>query len=319
MSLPQTIKDAIFVARGLGIEYLWVDALCVRQGRHDTDKEDREYQLSNMGTIYRQAFLTIIAASGEDANAGLTGIRPGSRQKQRVVEVIPRDESNKLGMALVTTCDHPPVNIGGLTNTENEVESSYWNSRGWTFQERALSRRCLIFTKDQVSWVCDGAVSCEESRYENPDVLEKLDSAMPLHIKFRRQPLLSWKTIDGPLARATFDQNNFWKRYEVATNTFSKRTLDRQGDIHAAFQGVAEAFGRTYGETFHWGHPRSCFEMSLSWGHSHCHKWKVPYLRTENVDDGKTSSKEQVVLPSWSWMSWIGDHYIPRHPKFHNR
>ena len=39
--LPQTIKDAIFVTKNIGIRYLWVDSLCIIQD----SKIDKEQQL----------------------------------------------------------------------------------------------------------------------------------------------------------------------------------------------------------------------------------------------------------------------------------
>lgn len=317
--LPQTIRDAIYVARELQIDYLWVDALCVRQGQQIGDKEDRTYQLSNMGRIYQQAFLTIIAASGVDANAGLSGIRRGSRRDQRVVEVIPRDD-NSLGMALVTTCDIPPVWINGKENSAPwlscEITSSNWNSRGWTFQERALSHRCLIFAQEQVYWVCDGAILCEESRYEPPEVYEKPESAMPLRIElFNFASTLAWKTIDGPIARATFDEGSVWNRFKIAAETFSRRNFGIQADVHPAFQGIADTLERMYGETFLWGHPRSRFESSLTWQHTKFRK-EVVHRRIETSFGKMASRDHQDILPSWSWMGWIGSPTIWIHDSY---
>ncbi|ROW06748.1 hypothetical protein VMCG_03960 [Cytospora schulzeri] len=310
VKLPQTIRDAIDVTRKLGFEYLWVDALCVRQGQHESDKEDRAYQLKNMGEIYRWAFLTIIAAFGEGANAGLPGIRPGSRQEQQVVEVIPRNKHNNLGMALITTCESPPV-TGKLYDSllmDNEVDYSYWNTRGWTFQERALSRRCLIFAKEQVYWVCDGAIFCEESTFEHIELYEdgEMDKPRWIELYRNRGGPLSWKTIDGPLARATPSRDAVWAKVEDAVRTFSRRSFGRQEDVYDAFQGVAGAFERMYGETFLLGHPRSHFVISLLWGDLF---WSdvVIRRRSEDVTSEMNSLDQHVILPSWSWMGWIGD------------
>ncbi|KAH8791174.1 heterokaryon incompatibility, partial [Hyaloscypha finlandica] len=60
--LPQTISDAIHLTRLLAIKFLWVDVLCICQGQTDFDLRDRQDQLNNMGNIYHQASLTIIAA-----------------------------------------------------------------------------------------------------------------------------------------------------------------------------------------------------------------------------------------------------------------
>jgi hypothetical protein len=41
------------------------------------------------------------------------------------------------------------------------VELGDLNKRGWVFQERALSRRTMYFTKTQVYWECGKGVQCE--------------------------------------------------------------------------------------------------------------------------------------------------------------
>jgi len=53
----------------------------------------------------------------------------------------------------------------------------------WTVQERCLSRRCLVFTKGQVFWVCDGAIFCEESYFEPPKIYERDSTDTPLRIE----------------------------------------------------------------------------------------------------------------------------------------
>ena len=50
-NLPQTIKDAIIVTAELGLEYLWIDALCIIQD----DDADKGVELARMGDIYSKA------------------------------------------------------------------------------------------------------------------------------------------------------------------------------------------------------------------------------------------------------------------------
>ncbi|PMD42101.1 HET-domain-containing protein [Hyaloscypha variabilis F] len=64
--LPATIKDAVTVTRGLGIRYLWVDALCIAQD----DEADKSEQIKVMGRIYKTATLTIAAASSNSVFTG---------------------------------------------------------------------------------------------------------------------------------------------------------------------------------------------------------------------------------------------------------
>ncbi|KAE8443571.1 hypothetical protein EG329_001733 [Mollisiaceae sp. DMI_Dod_QoI] len=55
--LPQTIEDAILVTTALGLQYLWVDSICITQ----KDGPDFLHQLHQMDLVYAEAELTIIA------------------------------------------------------------------------------------------------------------------------------------------------------------------------------------------------------------------------------------------------------------------
>jgi hypothetical protein len=50
-------RDAISVTRALGLQYVWIDSLCIIQD----DDEDKALQISTMGTIYSNSYLTIAA------------------------------------------------------------------------------------------------------------------------------------------------------------------------------------------------------------------------------------------------------------------
>lgn len=47
-----------------------------------------------------------------------------------------------------------------------DADCSKWSHRAWTVQEKALSRRTLVFTDEQVFWTCQQAYFCEESDFE---------------------------------------------------------------------------------------------------------------------------------------------------------
>jgi tetratricopeptide (TPR) repeat protein len=81
---PKTIKDAIRLAFLLGVRLLWIDAVCIVQD--DPDHKARD--IPNMDIIYGRAFATIVALSGDNADAGLPGVNPGSRSVQRI-ETLP--------------------------------------------------------------------------------------------------------------------------------------------------------------------------------------------------------------------------------------
>ncbi|KAK5995379.1 hypothetical protein PT974_03783 [Cladobotryum mycophilum] len=64
--IPKTIRDAIKVTQTLGLRYLWVDAFCIIQD----SKEDKAIEISRIRSIFRHAYVTIIAANAERASQG---------------------------------------------------------------------------------------------------------------------------------------------------------------------------------------------------------------------------------------------------------
>lgn len=140
--IPQTIRDAIRLVDNLGEKYIWVDSLCICQD----DTANKLRQIRNMGTIYSQAFLTIVAASGNNAHAGLPGVQESSRSSVQRIE-------NVQGLVLANE----------LPRLKDIMEKSYWNSRGWTYQEKELCKRYLIFCKTHVFFQCNRTSYKEDS------------------------------------------------------------------------------------------------------------------------------------------------------------
>jgi hypothetical protein len=66
-NMPQTFKDAISTTRSLGIDYLWIDALCMLQ--KDAEEWLREAPL--MHEVYGNATLSLTAVSSMNNEQGL--------------------------------------------------------------------------------------------------------------------------------------------------------------------------------------------------------------------------------------------------------
>lgn len=68
--MPRTVLDAMAVSMAMGVQYLWVDRLCIIQD----DSTHFTEQLQRMASIFANSYFTIIAADGPDANYGLLGV-----------------------------------------------------------------------------------------------------------------------------------------------------------------------------------------------------------------------------------------------------
>ncbi|KAF3016259.1 hypothetical protein E8E14_012766 [Neopestalotiopsis sp. 37M] len=142
----RTIIDAMQVTRYLGYRYLWVDALCIIQD----DADNIQANVESMQQIYSDGALTIVAAAGRDADYGIPGVSeqcPRTKQQMRVT-------------------------LNGLTisnRLEPKVKKTYWDTRGWTFQEKILSVRLLNLTTSQVSYQCDQGCNFEEQFHQSRD------------------------------------------------------------------------------------------------------------------------------------------------------
>ncbi|KDR79143.1 hypothetical protein GALMADRAFT_223393 [Galerina marginata CBS 339.88] len=147
----KTINDAIDLVPLIGERYLWVDVLCLVQD----DDQNMLDGISHMDMVYQCSILTIIAAHGEDANTGLPGLHPGSRDvNQEIIEVLP-------GIKMTSST--------GVYNamTERSPTANTHATRGWTLQELVLSHRALIFTQDRIYFRCRGNCWSEDTIYDN--------------------------------------------------------------------------------------------------------------------------------------------------------
>ncbi len=283
LQLPRTVSDSMSLVELLGFRYLWVDALCIIQD----DPDDHHYQIANMATVYSMAFLTVIAASGENSSAGLPGLGSSRRlHEQKAIMVVPSSETVP-GLSVINTLKtHPRHWNQRFTRGQEDADSSKWSQRAWTMQEKALSHRTLVFTDEQVFWTCQQAYFCEESYFEVPNTMVKHYNASVHKLSILQ------------LSDANSDP---WTLYENLVHNYMLRELTYKGDIHAAFQAILVVMGRSTKTDFLWGLPRSHFELALSWD-----TFRGVDRRTALYTLPMTASNQQVKFPTWSWMGWTG-------------
>ncbi|KAF2100843.1 HET-domain-containing protein [Rhizodiscina lignyota] len=283
----RTIMDAIDLTRQLGLRYIWVDALCIIQD----DDIDKKTQLRSMGAIYGCASATVVAAAGESAESGLPGLRPGTRWFEQAEVPVLEAKEGKPAMSLMTTIN--PVN--GMFPV-HYLDETRWNTRGWTFQERYLSRRVITFTAEQVYFSCNTTTFCEESYMEHgpPTLFPFHSAAMELSLEVARHQT---EPQDA--------HERFWRRYRLAVQRFTRRHFTFAGDVYDAFEGLLQEMTRVFGVQWLWGLPRSRLNDALAWSTR-----SGQVRRSAKSTLPMTELDKQVEFPSWSWMGWIGEAWV---------
>ncbi|PYI06189.1 HET-domain-containing protein [Aspergillus sclerotiicarbonarius CBS 121057] len=144
LPVPATIRDAIVASSKMGMQYLWVDRLCILQDSSD----DKCTQVNAMDKIYSNAAVTIVALAGSDAHYGL----PGVSERKR---------------ALPWVYDGQGICMAELLRPYEEISAqSVWHTRGWTFQEGMLSTNLLMFSDWGVFYEAEGCTGVRDEEEE---------------------------------------------------------------------------------------------------------------------------------------------------------
>lgn len=259
--LPKVIQDAIDLVRRLGFQYLWVDSLCIIQD------SPRSWTLNayKMDLIYGNAVFTICAADGSNASTGLEAMDKATGTGSGDQHIADCTEDVRLMVS------RPP---------EMYIKSSKWNTRAWTFQERLLSRRCLIFTGSRVYFQCRSTGMSEDIYADREGAGWSLD--------FMDAPLQTFRQL--PL-------RSIWV-YMKSVELYTARELTKDKDILAAFSGVANLMRETMNAPFIFGLPTSHFDLALLWDH--------PQPVQRRVAAQNSSQGETIEFSSWSWSGWVG-------------
>ncbi|KAF2444472.1 HET-domain-containing protein, partial [Karstenula rhodostoma CBS 690.94] len=229
--IPASILDAMTFVAKMDVRYLWVDALCIVQN----NAKEKHVQISLMHEIYAAAYATIVQHAGADANAGLPGVREGSRSLIAM--------KSQLGANILLA--------QASYATPKVLNTSIHRKRGWTLQEVLLSTRCLHFSNKHITFVC-GSEWAEDWNFQDPNQ-ETLGSI--------RSGLMR------PISQSMWQMNPFslLRAYDGGERKSETTLLSFESDILNAFQGLCGAITRLNGARFHFGIPSTCFDLALLW------------------------------------------------------
>lgn len=224
--LPATIRDAIIMTRGCGLEYIWVDSVCIIQQNVD----DWYTEANRMHEVYANAYFTICAASVDSASAGLFHTRQAWKYstepcKLATQQISPRSSSFK-----------------------ELIDGSTWSSRAWTLQEEYLSPRIMYWTPQRMYWSCSKCFITEGE---------------PLSVSTTSDVSLLSQSSFLVASRSGQDLHERW--YDLV-ESFTKRNLTNPDDKFPAISGIAMRYRRCRpNDEYLAGSWRDTFARDLAW------------------------------------------------------
>ena len=145
--LPKTFADTILVSRHLGIQYIWIDSLCIIQD----DEKDWKVEAAKMWQVYSSAYVNIAATSSSNSSQGLFRERNPLATQPCVAMV-------RKGHSIIPAGSYHCYNAAEWMS---QIRKAPLTKRAWVHQEWLLSPRIIHFAQDQIFWECRESYASE--------------------------------------------------------------------------------------------------------------------------------------------------------------
>lgn len=230
-SLPAVFANAITIARKLGLEYIWIDTVCILQD----DPLDWEIEASRMAEIFSNASVVLVASSSLDPKHSFL-TEHGSEFRSTTFRLDGRPSQAYRARRQVP--------LGIHAKAISPKFSDHIDLRVWTLQELELSTRSILFTRAEVQWRCNECRSCE-----------------------CRTTSQAQMSIGTPSPDACIDRLNAHAYYEwhMTAEQYSMRKLTYAKDKLPALMGLAQRFHRLNGTTYMAGLWKENLLVDLAW------------------------------------------------------
>ncbi|RTE83533.1 hypothetical protein BHE90_001919 [Fusarium euwallaceae] len=278
--LPATFQNAVTVAQALGIEYLWIDSLCIIQD----DNSDWKHETSRMGGIYERAYVTIAASSSSGDHVDFLNSSPGrSYYAGHDIDAWPfMSTSYIVGR---------PVHDVRQTKHMDPL-----TRRAWAFQERLMSKRFLSYSS-ALTWTCKGGFVCECGLDFEADPLFDGPSYPGLELScFEKPDIPAFVRLMDQDPPPSFDLHYLW--YNEIAQPYSRRELTKHSDRLPALSGVVKRF---HEKIPHDNYLAGLWEQDITRGLL----WTTT-TTNELGGPGGHLPEDGYRAPSWSWASVEG-------------
>ncbi|KAK7427782.1 hypothetical protein QQZ08_005720 [Neonectria magnoliae] len=287
--LPQTFRDAVGLTRRLGIQYIWIDSLCIIQD----DLRDWEVESAKMSAIYSNSYLTIAATKSPNGSGGLytetpdfqvSGKTPQGEAyrvffRERIdhhLDAILEPDRSEAGHGIIShaTAVHHPL----LT-------------RAWVYQERILSPRIVHFGPHEVFMECLSDIRCE-------------CGGIAFHGSSEVAPAVMMKLLyaDSMFSYAVGKEWHIYAAYYIAriwrtmVCSYTALGITRFGDRLPAIGGLAKNMAGVRKSKYIAGLWENTLNDDLVW---------VLF----QSEQGKPPRPSPATAPTWSWAS-VGTHVL---------
>ncbi|KAF5002473.1 hypothetical protein FDECE_10632 [Fusarium decemcellulare] len=266
-TLPKTFQDAFKIAAWLGLDWLWIDSMCIIQN----SATDWQKEASSMDQVYMNAEVNISADWGKDSQAGCFS-------KRNDIDIVPLEFANP-------NSEH--VWIMTTENAFSWMGSAPSLSRAWIHRERQLARRILHFTQNELVWECCGqGRACFAS--ETMPGGSPFENVFKGEIKFQIQ--FANLAVPIPSLQEQRSEDRLDKIHELWNSTcqdLSNKSVTYASDLPVILSSLAKEFQALMpDDEYVAGLWRSTLVEALTW----C----IP---------GDKPEYDGYIAPSWSWLS----------------
>ncbi|KAF2170602.1 hypothetical protein M409DRAFT_51613 [Zasmidium cellare ATCC 36951] len=259
--LPATFKDAISVCRNLGIQYLWIDSLCIIQD----DGQDWEREAAQMGMVYSEALVVISGGSSKNPDTPFLGPRDEDWIPQKFDFLTP-----KTGSRVPVTVRRRYASAAPLEQGLHQPPyTSFWShsyqkgplyKRAWCFQESHLPTRNIHFSHGSIIFECQTHRRSEDQLAPYPQL---------------------YSNVLGQV-----DDGAKWR---MIVQQYTSRQLTYASDKLPAISGVASLMPQASRTRYIAGLWEESLVLDLMWQANPAPKEVLAY------------PPDELTAPSWSW------------------